>query len=318
MKNEMIWGYMLSLSNHLWADESTTPKMYMPVAYDENIAIDMEAWDKMVAFLAERKYNLVLVDVCDGMKYESHPEISAPNAWDKDLLKKKLNEMRALGIVPIPKLNFSTCHDTWMKEYRRMVSTPIYYRVCADLIKEVCEVFDSPRLFHLGFDEETAVAQKINEMIVIRCADLWWHDLFFLCKEVEKYGARPWVWSDYVWNNRESFLKNMSKDILQSNWFYSLFTNYGASYPSRQTAIDTYELLEKHGFDQVPTGSTFSCWQNQYQTVAHCKEKVAPERLKGFLSAPWMATTNDTFYNLANCAHYMYLARKAHYPEGLV
>ncbi|MBR6682261.1 MAG: Tat pathway signal protein [Clostridia bacterium] len=317
MKNDMIWGYMLSLSNHLWADELAEPRMYMPKPYNENIDIDMETWDKMVAVLAERKYNLVLVDVCDGMKYESHPEISAPNAWDKDLLKKKLSEMRALGMEPIPKLNFSAGHDTWMKEYRRMVSTPVYYKVCADLIKEVCEVFDNPRLFHLGFDEETLGVQSINEMVIIRGAKLWWHDLFFLCKEVEKYGARPWVWTDYAWNNKELFLKNMSKDILQSNWFYHLFADYSASNKSRQTAIDTYELLDKHGFEQIPTGSNWNTWRNQYQMVGHCKEKLSTESLKGFLSAPWLPTSADHFHSLASCAHYLYVARRDRYPETL-
>jgi len=159
--------------------------------------------------------------------------------------------------------------------------------------------------------------QSINEMVIIRGAKLWWHDLFFLCKEVEKYGARPWVWTDYAWNNKELFLKNMSKDILQSNWFYHLFADYSASNKSRQTAIDTYELLDKHGFEQIPTGSNWNTWRNQYQMVGHCKEKLSTESLKGFLSAPWLPTSADHFHSLASCAHYLYVARKDRYPETL-
>jgi len=38
-----------------------------------------------------------------------------------------------MGLEPIPKRNFSTAHDTWIKEYGRQVSTSVYYLVCADL-----------------------------------------------------------------------------------------------------------------------------------------------------------------------------------------
>ena len=97
MKEKMMWGYMLYLSNHMWSDESSKPLIYMPTPYNDNINTEIETWDKIIAFLAERKYNFVLIDVGDGIKYESHPEVSAPNAWDKDFLRTKLAEIRALG-----------------------------------------------------------------------------------------------------------------------------------------------------------------------------------------------------------------------------
>lgn len=104
-------------------------------------------------------------------------------------MKQKLDEIRAKGMVPIPKLNFSCCHHTWLKEYRRMVSTPIYYQVCADLIREVCELFDYPELFHLGMDEENVGNQRFRECVHIRRGDLLWHDLYFYFREVEKHGG---------------------------------------------------------------------------------------------------------------------------------
>ena len=320
MNNHMIWGYMLYLSNHMWADESSTPEWYCPpynaALYQDNINTEIETWDKMVSFLAERKYNLVLIDVGDGIKYESHPEVSAPNAWDKDFLRKKLNEMRALGLEPIPKLNFSTCHDTWMKKYRRMVSTPEYYAFCADVIREVCEAFDHPRFFHLGCDEESAGMQKNYEMIIVRNADLWWHDFYFLCSECEKNGARPWIWSDYLWKNEELFLKNMPKSVLQSNWFYHQFKDYN-DVPSRKRMIDCYELLDRLGYDQVPTGSTWACTQNLHQTVAHGKACLSEEHLLGFMTAAWIRTRKEDFYGLCCDADRLYTARTKIYPETL-
>ena len=321
MANELMWGYMLYLSNHIGADEFTKPLRYNPPScpvYSDEISTEVETWDKIIAFIGERKYNFVLVDVGDGIKYESHPEVSAPNAWDKDFLKTKLAEMRALGIEPIPKLNFSACHDTWMRKYRRMIATPEYYAFCSDVIREVCEAFDYPRLFHIGFDEEDETMQKTKEMVMIRNTELWWHDLFFMAKECEKHGARPWMWSDYLWKNEEIFLQRMSKDILQSNWFYPQFQDWSKTkLPHRNKCIETYEILDKHGFDQIPTGSTWNHYINLHQTVAHGKAVLDPNLLKGFLCAPWLATRDEHFYGHCNAADRLYQARKIFYPKTL-
>jgi len=314
MNNKMIWAYMLYLSDHMWDDESSSSMLYMPKVYREETSTEVQAWDDIVKYLAERRYNLVLVDVGDAMKYDSHPEISVPNAWEKDFLKKKLDEMRALGLEPIPKLNFSTGHDTWMKKYRRMVSTPEYYQFCADIIAEVCEVFGNPRFFHLGCDEEVPRKQQNHEMIIVRNAELWWHDFYFLCRECEKHGARPWIWSDYMWDNEELFLERMPKSVLQSNWFYGTFGNRDEKTLVR---VPAYEVLDRHGYDQIPTGSTWGCRHNLYQTTAFCKERLDPKQLKGILAAPWLRTTAKEFHGLCYEADCLYEARKTFYPETL-
>ena len=317
MKNELIWAYLLHLSVHMWSDESTKPAgWYMETPYNENNNVDLAVWDDTVRALAERRYNLVLVDVGDCMKYESHPEISSPDAWDKDFLKKKLDEMRALGMEPVPKLNFSTGHDTWLKQYRRMISTPTYYKVCADLIREVCEVFGGPRLFHLGFDEEDPSHQATHEMVTVRNGDLWWHDLYYLCRECEKYVARPWVWSDYVWHHEKPFLEKMPKSVLQSNWFYGTIKDYPET-ERNYIAVRAYELLDQHGYDQVPTGSTWSCIHNMSQTVGLGKDRLSPELLKGYMIAPWRMTVAASRFRLLDDAERLYLARQKWYPETL-
>ena len=319
MKKDLIFAYLIHLSTHMWDDENTPARgWYLPPRYKENNDTNVETWDETVRFLAECKHNMLLVDVGDGIKYESHPEISAPDAWDKDFLKKKLDEVRALGITPLPKLNFSCCHHTWLKQYRRMVSTPEYYKVCADLIKEVCEAFGNPEFFHLGLDEENAANQVYREFVHIRNNKLWWHDAYFYFDEVEKNGARPWIWSDRCWHAPDDFVKNMPKSVLQSNWFYGLFADYPAEHPDAK-AIATYELLDKHGFEQVPT---CSCWHysgkyNTFQTLAHGKAKLNPDLVKGYLTAPWFNTEPDFSYRLKHDAHMLYAARRDVYPETL-
>ena len=319
MNSELMFGYLIHLSTHMWDDENTPPRgWYQPQRYTEKNNVDLPTWDATIRFLQERKYNMLLIDVGDAVKYESHPEISASDAWDKDFFRKKLDEIRAAGITPLPKLNFSCCHHTWLKGYRRMVSSPAYYQACSDVIKEVCELFDGPELIHFGLDEENVRNQKFRETIHIRQGDLWWHDAYFYFDEAEKYGARPWVWSDYCWEHSDEFFRKMPKSVVQSNWFYGLFSDYPAEHANTQ-AISTYELLDKHGFEQIPT---CSCWSsagahNVRQTLAHGKAVLSPELIRGYMVAPWCFTRPDSEYEAYHNAHSLYCARRDYYPETL-
>ena len=319
MKNEKIWGFMFMLSDHMWEDEFSPPRgFHLPPNYTHEISVDEEAWDKIIPFLAERGYNLVLVDVGDGIRYESHPEISAPNAWSKDKLREKLRVMRSLGLEPIPKLNFSTAHDTWLKKYRRMISTAPYYTVAADLIREVAEVFDHPRFFHVGFDEEMAEAQDQAgwEVTIVRQGELWWHDLLFLAGECEKHGARAWIWSDYMIRHEETFLAKMPKSIVQSNYYYHPFVNVPPS-DWRHKWIKAYRTLEEQGFDQIVVPSTWDSNHCSLSTCGFCREHLTSDHFLGIMSASWEATTNRMLYSLYNDAHQLYLGRKEFYPETL-
>ena len=214
----------------------------------------------------------------------------------------ELSRLRGLGFEVIPKLNFSSSHDEWMGKYSRMVSTPEYYKVCDDLIDEVCELFNSPRLFHLGMDEECFSIQETMNLCIIRHGELYWHDSFRLFNRTEKNGARPWIWADYVWHNKkseESFLKHMTKDILCSNWYYHEFTEESGWLKDSYCA---YEVLEKNGFDQLPGASNCVCDNNLELTVDHCSKIIAPERLKGFIMTHWMPTVPEKKEKLLSSA----------------
>ena len=319
MDNKMIWSYFMGISHHMWKDGNCTHNAlwYLkPDDYEEENKISVSVWDDVVKFIGERQYNMLVIDLGDGVRYDSHPEISAPDAWSKDFLKQKILEARAQGLEVIPKLNFSCGHDTWLKEYRRMVSTPIYYKVCADLIKEVCELFDYPRLFHLGLDEEDERNQKGFEMITIRGEQLFWHDAYFFFDECAKHGARPWVWSDYCWAHPDVFAKKMPTSVLQSNWYYGPFRDFAPSDQS-YTQIATYEKLDKLGYDQIPTCCSYRSRGNARQTVAHGKEVLDPSRLKGFISVPWIKIEEKNKAFVLYDADFLYQARKEWYPETL-
>jgi hypothetical protein len=300
---EMIWANLLHLSYNMWED-STNPK-YMDDnykcttcqearewahGYRSMLTFDEPVWNALLKEMARVGMNMVIIDLGDGVQYESHPEIAVKNAWSVKKLRAELAKARKLGLEPIPKLNFSTCHDTWLKDYSRMISTDKYYAVCKDLIKEVSGIFDKPRFFHLGMDEETAANQAGQNYAVLRQHDLWWNDLYLFIDEVEKNGIRSWVWSDYGWHNPDLFFKKMPKAVLQSNWYYGSGFDLNNLQEPNKTYLKFYDDLEKYGYDQVPTGSNHSVSTNFESTVDYCKKIINPARLYGFMQTPWRPT----------------------------
>jgi hypothetical protein len=279
----MIWGYLIHLSYNMWLDREA-PELGEPLKAEPYLRFDEELWNDLLPEMAKAGVNMVVIDLGDGVQYASHPEIAVDGAWRVEELQEQLEKLRGMGIEPIPKLNFSTTHDVWLGPYSRMVSTPAYYDVCRDLIGEVIEIFDRPRFFHLGMDEETAEHQRHWLYAVMRQYDLWWHDLMFLVREVEKKDVRAWIWSDYLWHHPDEFFERMPGSVLQSNWYY------GAEFDPAKDYVKAYLDLEAQGFDQVPTGSNWSCDTNFGGTVEFAKENIPGERLAGFLQTPWRPT----------------------------
>ncbi len=302
-ERRMIWGNLLHLSYNMWQDnvpEKFRDDNYVcstceeardwAQGYRPNLTFDENVWNVLLKEMASAGMNMVMIDLGDGVQYESHPEIAVRNAWSTAKLRTELEKIRKLGLEPIPKLNFSTTHDAWLGPYSRMVSTDVYYGVCRDLIREVIALFDKPRFFHLGMDEERATHQVDQNYVVLRQNDLWWGDLYFLIGEVEKSGVRPWVWSDYAWNRPEVFFKKMPKSVLQSNWYYSYSFDLNNIIEPNKTYLKLYNALEEHGYDQVPTGSNHGEPHNFEATVDYCKKIIDPSRLYGFMTAPWRPT----------------------------
>ena len=290
----MIWCYLVHLGYNMWEDREAPPippgltprlrRVLKTRRATDDLRFDTPLWDELIDRMADAGVNMCLLDLGDGVRYASHPEIAVKHAWTPRRLRRELGRLRERGIEPIPKLNFSATHDAWLGAYERCVSTDTYYAVCRDLIAEVCDLFDRPRLFHLGMDEETCWHQRYSSYVVVRQGDLWWEDLRRLVHCAEAGGARAWVWSDYLWNHPGAFWRNMPRRVVQSNWYY------GSVFHARRAHVRAYVDLEKHGYEQIPTGSNFSVPENFPQTVRYCAARVAPERLLGFCQTSWLPT----------------------------
>ena len=317
-----IWGTLLHLGSNMWDDflrgpdelaKSAREELQRPnpkgpdnrySQYRSYLRCQDDLWRKAVDHVAKCGMNTLFIDLGEGMEYPSHPELKVAGTWSVEKMRKELERIRALGLEVVPKLNFSTCHDSWLKEYHRMVSTREYYQVVADVIRDTCEIFGNPRLFHIGFDEEMHIAQLNSFHSVCRQGNLWWHDLFYTVGQVEKHGARAMMWSDAIWIGRDEYLKRMSKGVLQSNWYYrtdfsekKLQWNYEfekrGGWGETVNGAAAFMALEEAGFDQLPCTSNWADDGSADAVVKYCMANISPDRLKGVYTASWAKLVPD-------------------------
>jgi len=294
----MIWAYLMHLSTNQWGDRPPAPGATPNPSQDymAEVVFDEAVWRQVTERLAAAGVTMIVLDLGDSVRYDSHPEIALPGAWSPKKLAEESRRLGDIGLELIPKLNFSARHDAWLGKYGRMLATDIYREVCTDLITEVCEILDTPRFFHLGMDEEGYELQKRLAFAAVRQGDLWWEDLGVLTTAVEAAGVRPWVWADAAWHHPDEYYVQMPKSVLQSNWHYGLAFPDDNSVRPRVLKPGTeahlaYLDLDEHGYDQIPgSGFYLGTWDSFPLTVRYCLERLNQERLLGFLQSPWAMT----------------------------
>ena len=250
-------------------------------------------WREFTDAARDHGFNMVVIDIGEALAYPSHPELAVRGTWSVDKMRRELDRLREIGLEPIPKLNFSTTHNAWMREWRHKVSSPEYLDTVDDLIRDVAEVFDHPRLFHIGYDEESIGHQGDwgrYEYIVVRRGKLWWHDFLRCVAAVREVGSRAWCFSDRIWKDHDAFVENMPRDVVMCPW----------SIPGEKDPESVHNTcigeMARLGFDLIPMISTYSTKNagiSEEQpdfASAYCEKTIPKSQLKGYIFGPWTLT----------------------------
>ncbi len=326
----MIWSLYLRLGSNMWFTKN------------DHLVFDEEAWEQSIAKAKECGINQIVLDIGEGMQYGSHPELSVSDAWTRQRVHKEVRRLRDMGIELIPKLNFSATHAMWLGEYRRMMSTSIYYKVCRDLIEEVYQVFEKPAYIHIGMDEEDdpQFFEKM-ELVAYRRGELLWHDIQFLCDCVRETGATPWLWADSCLIYPEEFREHISnEDIVLQPWYYrGIRKEHYTLISSSQELMDYYAkepynrmnltYVEEEPFclrffkEAIPTAgdykvvpcvsSVFGCTYNTEDMVEYFSQAGVDDNLLGFMTAPWPATTVENLPLIFECLELLKAAKEKYY-----
>ena len=322
-KPEEIRAVLLHMGMNMWGEWRAPgePRIAGKRYTHDEIWFSENVWNRTIDHAKARNFNMVVMDLGEFVRYPSHPELAVKGSWSAERMRDEARRLRKLGLEPIPKLNFSASHDQWLKEYGRMLSTRPYYKVCADVLKDVSEIFERPRFIHLGFDEEKIESQRKRLAVCVRQNELWWHDLLWFVKEVEKLGSRAWMFSDYGWHHPE-FIEKCPKSVLQSNWYYNEDAQ-GYDIPKMKDwykpKLRLFADLDKAGFDQIPCPSNWLSPKLKEsgrtdnndcagEVVRHCRANISAEHLKGFMMASWTDCKGEGAFRF-NCAGMDQLAK---------
>ena len=325
---------LLHLGQNMWGEYlAPGEKREKGLQYtSDHLRTDETVWKDLTARMQKRSFNMAVIDVGEGLIFPSHPELAVKGSWSAEKLAAEVKRLKSMGIEAIPKLNFSTCHDGWLKEYGRMVSTDIYRKVVKEIIDDTCEVFGNPRYMHLGMDEENMEMQKRYPLVIIRRTELWWRDFYHYLDCLEKHGTQGMLFSGHARNTCSNvFFKRMPKSVIQNVGLYGhghVVERIQADIdrrlkvnPPRPTAhlvrkveaFKTMELLNKHGYKMLaltsnwvwkgempkpwPTGKDYPQDPKAAEWMySFAKSNFADENFMGMMIAPWGEIKPDLHY----------------------
>ncbi len=201
---EKMWGVLFHFGE-LWGATS-----YESLGIDR-FRLDKRIWNRAIDKCVEVGVDTIIIDLCEGIVYKSHPELAVPGAWSYEEFHEEIKRIISLGIKVIPKFNFSAAHDSWLKEYGEdLISTPTYYKVCKDLIEEAYELFEHPEYIHLGLDEESPDIRTPENHF--RTKEMLYHDYNYLINCVREVGAKPCMWNT-IFLHWEDAYEKFDKDV---------------------------------------------------------------------------------------------------------
>ncbi len=323
-----IWCFTMQLGYNMWRDAGSVPETRGPFQceatghYHHELMCDKTVWRRVIDLLPGFGVNTVLIDIGEGLQYESHPELAIPGSWTKEELKAELDHIRALGMDPIPKLNFSSYHDAWLGGNLPAKGSDAYHKLVKDLIDEVAELFGKIDFFHVGMDEEYLSTlgfwdkpwwqnryERTNSKP--RTEEEYWNDVHFMIECIEKLGARAWLSGDWYSAHKEGYEEKMPKSVVLSLSYFDFGINsYNGKYAPRPIYDDIHGLHDL-GYDQIHIGSNFTCHENLPQFVYYFMSTgIADDQLLGFNATSMQATVDLNYYTLIDLAMRMGESRK--------
>ncbi len=113
--------------------------------------------DVLLKRVADARFNAVIVDVENAVRYRSHPEIARSHSLPMDAFRNLVKVARSYGLEVIPKTNFSKSeqyrHNDWFEPYHKLADGPEYFRRAGKIMDELIAIA-KPRYYHIGMDED--------------------------------------------------------------------------------------------------------------------------------------------------------------------
>lgn len=195
--------------------------------------------------VVDLKYNVVCLEILNGMKFDKHPELAGPAAWSKDEVRRVVQFLKDNGIEVIPEVN-SLGHADWLviwdKEFREDGDTntlctrhPDIRKTLTEVYDEVLEVFE-PTRFHMGLDEirwktfSVPEDQRCPRCLKVPKTDLFLEHVTWLEEYCKNHNVQMLMWADMLLPEHgggspfflDRTLDKLPRDIIMCDWSTSL------------------------------------------------------------------------------------------------
>ncbi|MBM4080670.1 MAG: hypothetical protein FJ278_13285, partial [Planctomycetes bacterium] len=273
----------------------------------------LEEYKALVRTLAKLRFNTLMLEVNEKLKYERHPKIGHEYALTKAEMRDLVKFCRDLGFEVIPQVQ-TFGHFSYVlrhAEYRHLSehaepsprwgfwnycpSNPDTFKLVFDMFEEVIEVFQ-PKQFHIGHDEFTFMPIGVCE----RCKGTPPHELF--SRGVAKLhewligrGLKVLMWGDQLLaehhggppHDTAKALPSIPRDIVICDWHYAPDEDF----PS-------VRFFKGHGFPVIACG-----WFSP-KNVANFSRVALEAKAEGYCMTTWwpperVATTAETATGVA-------------------
>jgi len=238
---------------------------------------DLETALQLVEEMKGVGLNTLIVDIEDGVKYESHPELTRHYSVEMEELVTLVTACRENGIEFIPKLNFSksgrNVHDKWLSPHWDLLNfIPLrneYFKVAFEVMDELIEKCGPFKYFHIGMDEDHH--RSLNQFVT---------DIIYLHDYLESKNIKTVVWNDGCYRNRNVIAevhadKCMAAAPLLPNDIIHVFWDYDIAHKG------LIKEIKDMGFDVwVAPG-------NNPENIKNWAEIMKTEGGSGFLLTNW-------------------------------
>lgn len=226
-----IRGFLIHLTHY-------DPVWYVKKSREQ--PFDLRVASDIVDAMAEADMNMLVVDVEDGVKFKSHPELKRRYSVPMGTLKSLVERARKAGLEIVPKLNFaqstSQYHNEWFRPHNQGFDSDEYWKLAFELIDELVAECRPERFFHVGMDEDMDRSHRQYAAAVRTLAE-----------GVEARGLRPVMWKDNpvicpgIWEaageKSRAAEKTTPRSVVQVPWGY------------REAHPDLVRHLRRKGFE---------------------------------------------------------------------
>lgn len=275
--------------------------------FPENTLLEIKKYIRLFAIL---QYTHVVIEFWGMLKYDALSSLAWSNAFTKDEVKEIISEARALGIEPVPMFN-SLAHASQSRSMSGKHTIldndlSLYHLFTPDgwawdlenedvwtlfkkIRRELYEIFDGCRFFHLGFDESHAHNQ--NPYLKERLP----YYMSRLTKEVQGEGKRPMIWMDMllppdafsnmVGNCHSIKSRDECVEIINALAENTVFVDW--EYSVKKAPISSVVYFKDLGIDIMGAS-----WFDVENASAHI-DTVRSNNLFGYMHTTWHTISSD-------------------------